>query len=419
MVSARERDGTGRQVPGFGTTVCVARQRIVDTAGRVVAHELLFRPGVGALTSGADEGDPAFDDDLATASVINVVTTEFDLAEVVGEGLLFVNVPRSFVVGELPLTLSPGGIVLELLERVLVDDEVREGLVRLRAAGFRLALDDVVPDDPRLPLAELCDFVKVVLTDAEGGALPALADRLRALSPGVQLVAEHVETEQDRQRALAAGFTMLQGYLLSRPTVLRRDTLSHHSPIALALLGRLADPSTATARLAELAAADPALAAKLLRAVNNVTGVRLAVADLSRAITLLGRERLHSLLVLDLVSGIGHDDDELPLAAVARTRAAQALCPEHPLSAATEALTRLCAEMLGTGRDEVVAWLGVPAPDPEAVAVCDDLDVYREAVDRGEPPVLTGSLSPLEVSIAWLTGLAEGRELISRLTTTG
>jgi EAL and modified HD-GYP domain-containing signal transduction protein len=418
-VTARERDGTGRQVPGFGTTVCVARQRIEDAAGRVVAHELLFRPGVGALTSGADGGDPAFDDDLATASVISVVTTEFDLAEVCGEGLLFVNVPRSFVVGELPLTLSPGGIVLELLERVIVDEEVREGLVRLRAAGFRLALDDVVPDDPRLPLAGLCDFVKVDLTDAEGEALPLLAARLRALSPGVQLVAEHVETEQDRRRALAAGFTLLQGYLLSRPTVLRRDTLTHHAPIALALLGRLADPATSTARLAELAAADPALSAKLLRAVNNVTGVRLAVADLGRAITLLGRERLHSLLVLDVVSGIGHDDDELPLAAVARTRAAQALCPEHPLSAATEALTRLCSEMLGMGRDEVVAWLGVPAPEPDAAVACDDLDVYREAVDRGEPPLLTGGFSPLEVSIAWLTGLAEGRELISRVSAPG
>lgn len=416
MVSARERDGTGRQVPGFGTTVCVARQRIVDAAGRVVAHELLFRPGVGALASGADDGDRAFDDDLATASVINVVTTEFDLAEVCGDGLLFVNVPRSFVVGDLPLALSPGGVVLELLERVLVDDEVRAGLVRLRAAGFRLALDDVVPDDPRLPLVELCDFIKVDLTDAEGEALPALVARLRAASAHVQLVAEHVETEPDRQRALAAGFTLLQGYLLSRPIMLRRETLTHHAPIALALLGRLADPATATARLAELAAADPALSAKLLRAVNNVTGVRLAVADLGLAITLLGRDRLHSLLVLDLVSGIGHDDDELPLAAVARTRAAQSLCPAHPLSAATEALTRLCAEMLGMGRDEVVAWLGVPGPEPDAVRACDDLDIYREAVDRGEQPRLNGTSTPFEVSIAWLTGLAEGRELIGRVS---
>jgi EAL and modified HD-GYP domain-containing signal transduction protein len=279
-----------------------------------------------------------------------------------------------------------------------------------------LALDDVVPDDPRLVLAALCDYVKVDLTDAPGDLLGALVRQVRAAAPDAVLLAERVETEADRGRALAAGFTLLQGYLLSRPTVLRRDALRHHAPTAAALLLRLADPHTSASTLGALAASDPAIAAKLLRAVNNVTGARLEVADLGRAIALLGRSRLTALLVLDVVASFGHDDPESPLLAVARTRAAQLLCPDEPLAAATEALARLCARLLGCDRHEARAWLGVPPAAPAVAEACDALDSYLDAADLGAVPQLVDPYTPLDVSIVWLSGLREGRELLARLS---
>ncbi|MCG2798543.1 MAG: EAL domain-containing protein [Cellulomonas sp.] len=408
-----EPDATSCHRAEVWATVAVARQRIEDVSGRAIGHELLFRPT--ATAAGSGEGGAGFDDDAATAGVLAVVTTHLDLADIAGDGLLFINLPRSFVIGSLPLPLPPGRVVLELLERVEVDDQVRAGVERLRGDGYLIALDDVVLDDPRLALAELADFVKVDLAAVPGPALTAVVDQLRARAPQVRFIAERIETEDDRSRALAAGFTLLQGYLLSRPAVVSRDILAQHAPTAARLLSRLAAPGTSMADLAEVAATDPAIAARVLRAVNNVSGVRLAVANLPRALTLLGRERLHQLLVLDLVAGFGHQDDELPVRAVARTRAAQLLCPAVPEAAATEALVRLCAHLMAADPPEVAAWLGLPLPEPAVASACDALDTYLEVCDRDLPLPDLGAYAALDVSMAWFTGLVEGRELVDRL----
>lgn len=403
-------DGAGPRHPaGVGATVSVARQRIEDPWGHAIGHELLFRPT--ATASGSGEGAAGFSDDVATASVLSIVSSHVDLAELAGDGLLFINLPRSFILGDLPIPLPPGRVVLELLERVEADEQVGAALAALRAAGYLIALDDMVPDDPRLVVADHADFVKVDLAAVPGAALPALADQLRARAPGARLVAERIETEDDRRRALAAGFTLLQGYLLSRPTVHSQGAVSPHSATAVRLLSRMTDPAMPTAELAAMVATDPGIATKVLRAVNNVTGVRLAVADLTRALTLLGRERLRQLLVLDLVAGFGHQDDEMPVRAVARTRAAQLLCPAMPEAAASEALVRLCAHLLAKEPSEVAAWLGLAPPGPAVAAACDALDAYLDAADHGVRPPALRSFAALDVSLAWITGLVEGREV--------
>ncbi|WP_159810048.1 EAL and HDOD domain-containing protein [Cellulomonas citrea] len=416
MVDSRTVE-RARRAPTVGTTVAVALQRIEDTVGRAVGHELLFRPTTAADGSGL--GAAGFDDDAATASVLSVVTSYLDVAELAGDGLLFVNLPRSFVVGSLPLTLPPGRVVLEVLERVEPDDQVRAALVHLRAAGYLVALDDMAPDDPRLVLADLADVVKVDLADAPGDRLVDLVAQIRAVAPGARLVAERIETPADRAQAVAAGFTLLQGYLLSRPAVVGRGALAQHAPTAARLLALVMDAGTSTGELVEQIASDPGITVKVLRAVNNASGARRVVVDLSQALALLGRERLRQLLVLDLVAGFGHRDDELPVRAVAWTHAAQMLCPDRPQEAAAEALVRLCADLLAADPARIADWLGLARPEPAVAAACDALDAYVDAADRGERPTDLAPFDPLEVSLAWFTGLAEGRALLARLVPRG
>jgi EAL and modified HD-GYP domain-containing signal transduction protein len=53
--------------------------------------------------------------------------------------------------------------VVEILETVPVDAEVTNACQRLKEAGYLIALDDYVGDDPREPLAEMADILKVDL----------------------------------------------------------------------------------------------------------------------------------------------------------------------------------------------------------------------------------------------------------------
>ena len=118
------------------------------------------------------------------------------------EGLpAFINCTReslcSGIVGTLPKDL----VVLEILEDVPADEETLRACWRLKQAGYRIALDDIVSAHDRLALFEVADIIKVdfLLT----GLVQYNRKRLRGvLKRGVHLLAEKVETHEQFQAVL-------------------------------------------------------------------------------------------------------------------------------------------------------------------------------------------------------------------------
>ncbi|MCL2090335.1 MAG: EAL domain-containing protein [Micrococcales bacterium] len=394
----------------IATTVCVARQRIEDGSGRAIGFEVLFRPHENAQS--AAEGW-SFDDDVATARVLTAVAAEFDMHDVSGDGLVFVNLPRSFLVRPDLIPLDADSVVLELVERVTIDDEALAGMDRLLDEGFVFAFDDVVPGDPRLTHVDRCAFVKVDVQQVRADRVFALVEQVRAVAPGVLLVAERVETPEQMALARSAGFDLFQGYLINRPTTLVRESLRPQTRIAVKLVAQLFDPTTNMVDLAELVLSDAALTRAVMRQVSSASKTRHEVTDIVQSLDLLGRSRLRALLMLELMHSTGYQDPEVPLLALARTRAVESLAPDEPLVAATEALARLCTTVLGMSEAEVADWLprAAPAP-PQATVACDALDRYLEAVDRAAAPVLPAGFTSLQVSMAWLHGLRDARDLL-------
>jgi EAL and modified HD-GYP domain-containing signal transduction protein len=404
---------TTGHLPGATHEVCVARQGIYDVLSRPIGHELLFRASADAVESGVR---PGIDDNRATATVIVATLTEFGVEDLAGNGDLFVNIPRSFIVDELPVALDPHRVVLEVLEQVPGDDEVVAGVERLRRIGFGIALDDFVPDDQRWRLLPLCDYVKVDMSDL-GDDLHAFAAQLRQEAPHATLVAEHVEDEADFLVAQDAGFDLFQGYHFRRPTVLTRPALAHHAMVAGRLLVQLGDAQVSYRRLARLTAADPAIALKVFRVVNSVSGAGRTVRNLHQALVLLGRERFRAMLVLEVLATAGHTDDEIPLMALARTRAAEILAPQDPLEASTEALVRIVSELLDVPVAELDPELHRSQPSARVVAACDVLDAYLDAIAEEQVPAIRSPYSALHVSLVYLTALREARALLATVYT--
>ncbi|WP_448631299.1 EAL and HDOD domain-containing protein [Cellulomonas soli] len=398
--------------------ICVGRQAIHDLLGRVVGHELLFRPSRTAQTSGVGigpgtEGVRVTGDDEATASVIVATTTEFGTRDLAGDGLLFINLPRSFIVDELPVPLDPRRVVLEVLERVAPDEEVMAGLDRLHRRGFALALDDYAPGDHREVMLPLCEYVKIDLGDVTVEELPDLVAHVRRLAPRARLVAERVETADDFTMAADVGFDLYQGYHLRRPVVLSRPALVHHALVASRLLVRLGDPQVSYRVLARLTAADPAITLKVFRVVNSVAGAGQRVRNLHQALVLLGRYRFRSMLVLEVMAIAGHRDDEVALRSLARASAAEILVPHDPLAASTETLVRMVAELLDMSVDELGATIHRTRPTHDVEEACDVLDAYLAAVEFDTEPEAELSREMFAVSMAYLAGVREARELLS------
>jgi EAL domain-containing protein (putative c-di-GMP-specific phosphodiesterase class I) len=122
---------------------------------------------------------------------------------------------------------EPSDFTLEITETHLVDDLARilEPLLRLRLFGFKISLDDYGTGASsmqllsQLPSTELKidrSFVTAAPKSAQGRAFMQSAVEL-ALQMGQSIVAEGIETEEQRALALELGCQVGQGYLFSRP----------------------------------------------------------------------------------------------------------------------------------------------------------------------------------------------------------
>jgi diguanylate cyclase (GGDEF)-like protein len=118
--------------------------------------------------------------------------------------------------------LEPARLVLELSEPLLAAADADE-LAHLRAIGVRIAFDDFGSGESALALMREVDIVKIAKPFVDGAGRAAhdraLLSLLLQLGEmfGVQVVAEGIEREDQREALTELGFELGQGYLLGRP----------------------------------------------------------------------------------------------------------------------------------------------------------------------------------------------------------
>lgn len=125
------------------------------------------------------------------------------------------------------LAQSSTRIVLEITERAHLDTvpDVETRINRLRAMGFRIAIDDIGagysglnsftmlrPDLVKLDMALVRDIDKDPVKRRLAGLLVQLCEDL-----GIAVVGEGIETSAERDTLLELGCDLLQGYLFGRP----------------------------------------------------------------------------------------------------------------------------------------------------------------------------------------------------------
>lgn len=273
--------------------VILGRQPIVDTAGALVAFELLFR----ASDSRLEQERP--DDLHASSQVIARVLADIGVGASLGRFLGYVNADRALLMSEMVELLPPARFVLEILETTDIDVELGERIRALRAAGYRFALDDVVSaDDARLQWLTLVDIVKIDLVpqDSSRSQWEELA---RTLAPsGKTLLAEKVETPAQFRQAREAGFELFQGFFFAKPQLLhaRRVPSSVHDVIRLIAM---IEQDPGIDEVAGELRRYPALFRPILRQVNSsAAGLRQQVDSIPTAIALVGLRQIARLAQL-------------------------------------------------------------------------------------------------------------------------
>ncbi|NVB81930.1 MAG: EAL domain-containing protein [Kofleriaceae bacterium] len=126
-----------------------------------------------------------------------------------------------------PLTRIASRVVLEITERASLETSaaVSERIARLRALGYRLAVDDIgagysgltsftelMPEVVKIDMSLIRDVHQSTLKQRTIAALCQLCHEVGSL-----VVAEGVETNDERDCLVSLGCDLLQGYLIARP----------------------------------------------------------------------------------------------------------------------------------------------------------------------------------------------------------
>lgn len=303
--------------------IFIARQPIYDRRLEVLGYELLFR---ARDTEVAEIAHP----EQASMRVIVNSFLDFGIDRLVGSALAFINVPGPLVIDDSLLPMFHEQTVLELLEDVEPTPAVLDGLGRLKARGFRIALDDFAWRPAARPLLELADYIKVDLLAPGGLSLAEQVVRLREYP--ARLLAEKVETAEQYRACCELGFDGYQGHYFSRPQTLSDRTPPANRMVVLNLLSRLADPELGIGELERALAADAVLSYKLLRYVNSAAFARRReVESIKDAIVLAGLDAVQTWAALMLLGSIdSRKPRELIKLAMIRARMCERLADASP-----------------------------------------------------------------------------------------
>jgi EAL and modified HD-GYP domain-containing signal transduction protein len=289
----------------------VARQAILDRSQKVFGYEILFRNGVEDYFN--------TDPDLAARSTLDS-SLLFGINMLCDNRRAFVNCTRDVLFKDLITLLPPTQAVAEILESVEPEDRVVAACQRLKASGYLIALDDFAPNDPRLPLCEFADIIKV---DVRATTPEERLGMLRRFdSPKCKLLAEKVETPLEFQQARDLGFTYFQGYFFCHPEIVIGREVPASRLRYVRLLEMISRTEIDLCELEEMLKQEPAICYRLLRYLNSpIFGFGLEIKSLRHAIAILGERELRRWIRLVVALGAAEQKcSELVLMGLARAR---------------------------------------------------------------------------------------------------
>jgi c-di-GMP phosphodiesterase len=340
----------------------LARQPIVDRTGACHGYELLFRGGPAPILSA--------EDDHATAGVLVAAACDIGWELLGGGRPLYLNVGTGLLFDSVLEMTPPEAVVLEVLERVTVDEQLVERLSQLHERGFRLALDDFVPTSAAETLVEHVDVVKIDVLDVPQNQWERVVASLHAR--GAMVVAEKVESQATHEAAMAAGFDLFQGYWYARPTLQRSLKMTPQRTICLRLMAVLMQPDPSAKEIENLVTSDAALVVRTLRMANSAAaGAHRTIDSVRQAVVMVGAKTLAGWVALMVMAQDPGDNPLVATEVLVHARACEIVAsnesPELSGQAFLAGLTLGLVERAGVPAGDLLDVLGASASIRDAV----------------------------------------------------
>lgn len=299
--------------------IYIARQPVYDSDLKVIGYELLFR---NSLVNEAmfEDADQASSDTIVNSFI------HIGIDNLVGTSLAFVNLPTEFIQNNDLVPMFHEQSVLEILEDVEPTPAVLNGIKNLKSKGYKIALDDFIFSEDKIPLVELADYIKIDVLEYDSEEdLTSHINQLRRYP--LKLVAEKVETQALFDTCKQFSFDYYQGYFFCHPQLLTQKNMPASKLVVLTLISKLQNPETEIDEIESVLSQDIALSYKLLRYINSAAfSLRREIESIKDALVLLGLDTVKNWASLILMSRVAEDKpQELVVTALVRAKMADLL----------------------------------------------------------------------------------------------
>jgi len=300
----------------------VARQPILSGNEQVFGYELLFRDGVENYFQNADS-------DAASRSTVD--TSILMGLDILCDGRrAFINCTRETLLKDYVTLLPAGQVIVEIVESVPADDLVQAACLRLKKAGYTIALDNFAVDDPRAQLTKFADIIKLDIKSTPSAERDTLVKRHS--SPSCRMLAEKVETQEDFRICQKAGFTYFQGYFFRRPELLHAREIPKNRANYLRLLQAISQAEINFKEIDGIIKGEASLCYRLLRYLNSAAfGFSSEIQSVKHGLSILGEREVRRWVRMVAALGAGQNKpSDLVLSALVRARYCELLEPRIP-----------------------------------------------------------------------------------------
>lgn len=295
----------------------VARQPILDRGGSVVAHEILLGDRDAQVAD--DHGRPR-----GPAGTADRVCGSGDLERLIGPGEAFISYADVSHPQDRVDHLPVSSVVLEVVAGFPPATQLAGQCERLRAMGYRLALDGVRGFDPAFEA--LLPYVDVVKLDWPRIPADEAAEIVAGFrQAGKQVLAKGVDQRDAHANAMQAGCDLFQGFFFATPLASPVSRPSYAFAAILKVL-RMLTADASEAEIEQALKEAPMLVVQLLRLANSSSLLSLRnrkIASIRQAFSVVGSRQLTRwccLLLYGSPSGLAAERD--PLVQLVTQRAA-------------------------------------------------------------------------------------------------
>jgi c-di-GMP phosphodiesterase len=279
----------------------IGRQPIVNERGALFAYDL--------FSSAQKDGEHA------TATLINDLQSAFGIDQILGKRVGFIRIDDQFIFHELLGLFPKERVIYALLEENVVDNGLCEHLKKLKAQGYRFALNDFAYTPENIekfsPIFPYLEFAKV---DIPRSRHITREDVEELKKQGLIVIGSKIESHDIHAECVAKGFTYFQGYFISKPKILENPSFSIDQEAVIQLWNMLQCEADID-QLVKAFELNHMVSLKLIRFINSaVFSLPNPVSSVRHVLTLVGREPLaHWIMLLMFSESQGSNQNTIPL----------------------------------------------------------------------------------------------------------